>query len=220
MFNLLHSKWHSGKFSVQGTLAKYPAECCGAYWSSNPKTHTIREYFDDETDAFVSNKGIHIWPTKVVPDAAFGECWDVSLGGEELTVSIILDPEIPREGTVVPYPYIKDEETTQTIYSVYFSSLLEYIADKLPSFSDQQYFNYFGCTRDQQRAAFKDTLALINKNTHLLFILTDDQISHFDTAMLKHGQNVKQIRYPHKIVNRNYHPEDNPRLTLLFLTHA
>lgn len=183
--------------------------CCGATagaWSRNQSVNSGH---------IAANKGIHIWPTKVECPSVFGIPWDVTLGGETLTVSVIEDPHPhPSMGAEAALKYT-GSPVTQTVLGVHF----EYCNEIVPSAPQQySYKEYYGCDKERFAGAFGRVLSRLNKTTHLCFILVDNQIPQFEACMNKYKPNVTRIQYPNKIVNRNYGPEHNPRLTMLFLT--
>jgi hypothetical protein len=184
--------------------------CCGAVDGAWLKNQPINSGYK------VANKGIHIWPTKVECPPVFGVPWDVTLGGETLTVSVIEDPKPHPSMLALEAPTYTESPVTQTVLGVHFDYCNEIVPEPPPL--QYSYKEYYGCDKERFTVAFGRILSLLNKTTHLCFILIDDQLPKFEACINKYKPNVNRIQYPNKIVNRNYGPEHNPRLTMLFLT--
>ena len=189
-----------------------PSSCCGARWGEW-KGNQVRP---EHCQSRLANKGIHIWPTKVDVPEVFGVPWNVTLGGETLTVSIITNPNMEGEFGYYGTIHIPDSPISQHLISVHFDTCSERYIVAPPS--GYTFEGYYGAPRSVFEGAFGKVLALLKKDTHLCFILADDQLKLFELCMKKYKPNVNRIEYPNKIVNRNYAEDSNPRLTMLFLT--
>jgi hypothetical protein len=185
-----------------------PCACCGAAWGK------WRYQFSDVVEGLIANKGIFVWPCKMEVDPVFGTAWDVTLGGETLTVSLIEDPEFPAKMSCDVPPVVPKGPVTNTVLGVHFEYCNNVIKHPPSKYTFEQ---YWGCPKENKLQGFNTVISLLNKNTHLMFILTDEQIPQFENC-IKDYPDIVRIQYPKKIVNRSYGPKHNPRLTVLFLT--
>jgi hypothetical protein len=185
-----------------------PCDCCGAGWGE------WRHQTSGAVEGLIANKGIFVWPCKMNIDPVFGTAWDVTLGGETLTVSLIEDPEFPNTMQCDKPPVVPKSRVTNTILGVHFEYCNNVLEGHPGSYTFERYYGY---PKENKLQGFNTVISLLNKNTHLMFILTDKQIPQFEKC-IKDYPDIVRIQYPKKIVNRSYSPENNPRLTVLFLT--
>ena len=213
MYVLSQSHWYHREASLQYS----PCDCCGASLYPNIKKYLTRG------ELYWYNRGIFVWPTKIEPPELYGTSWNVTLGGQPLTVSIILE-QYEGEGGDVDLPAKETSQLhtqcqgvpTQTIYCVYFGSVSEAHNAKPPY--NYTFKEYYGYEREEYYSTFNKVLALLNDTAHVLFILMDEQLEQFNKCLDKYKAPVKIMKYPEKIVNRNYSMKKNPRLNLYFMT--